>query len=122
MRHLISVEEKSDTLSHWKAKIPGNAGTIAWDAEIVKEEENHLIGWRSVKSAPIENAGKVEFFDSGFGNQSTLLKVIFSYHVPAGGLGAEVAKLFNPVLENYIKEDIMNFKQLIESDHIYAVL
>lgn len=114
MRHLVSVKEKDGKISHWKAKIPGNAGTLSWDAEIVNEEENNVIGWRSIDSAVIDNAGKVEFYDAPT-NGFTILKVIFSYHLPAGGLGTEVAKLFNPVVESYIKEDIMNFKEHIES-------
>lgn len=114
MRHLVSVEEISNKISHWKANIPGNAGTLSWDAEIVKEELNSFIGWSSVGTTVIENTGKIEFFDAP-SEGTTILKIVFSYHLPAGGLGTELAKLFNPVVESYIKEDILNFKEHIES-------
>ena len=120
MRHLESVEEKGDNLWLWKAKFNKNLPAISWNAEIVKEKEDHFIGWQSVKGSVIDNAGKVEFNDAPNG-QGTEVQIVFSYHAPAGSLGTSVAKLINPMIENLIREDVRNFKQYIEAGEVPTI-
>jgi len=112
MSHLKQVTELDDKRSHWEATLPGNVGTVKWDAEIVKEEDSFLIGWHSIPNSMIENAGKVEFFDAP--NGRTELRVVISYRPPAGALGAGVAKLFNPLFRKMVQDDVNNFKHYIE--------
>lgn len=114
MTHLASVTEIDAKHSHWEATLPGNIGKIKWNAEIVKEEEGHMIGWQSIANSTINNAGKVTFTEVADG-AGTELDVVISYHPPAGELGAGVAKLLNPVLEKMIRADVMNFKDYIET-------
>jgi uncharacterized membrane protein len=116
MKHLASVTEIDSKHSHWEADIPGGVGRIKWNAEIVKEEEGSLIGWQSIPNSTINNAGKVSFREA-LGGQGTELEVVITYHPPAGELGAGVAKSLNPVLEKMIRQDIMNFKDYIETKH-----
>ncbi len=117
MPHLLDVTELDDKRSHWLAKMPGTNGTIEWEAEIVKDEPGYLIGWRSVSGSAIENAGKVQLYDTP--NQlGTEVRVVFSYHPPAGGLGTGVAKLLTPFFKGVIEEEIRNFKRVIEADLI----
>ncbi|GAA4325788.1 SRPBCC family protein [Flaviaesturariibacter amylovorans] len=116
MKHLASVTEIDEKHSHWEAVIPGGIGRIKWNAEIVKEEEGYLIGWQSIPNATISNAGKVVFHDA-LGGQGTELEVVISYHAPAGELGAGIAKALNPVFERIIRQDVMNFKEYIETKH-----
>lgn len=114
MKHLLAVTELDAKRSHWEAVIPGNVGTLKWNAEIVKEREGEFIGWQSMPNATIENAGKVEFkdIDNGLGTE---LDIIISYRPPAGDIGSGIASLFNPVFEKIIKQDVLNFKEYIES-------
>lgn len=42
---------------------------------------------------------------------------MISYHPPAGELGSGIAKLLNPVFEKIIRQDVMNFKEYIETKH-----
>ena len=116
MKHLASVTEIDSKHSHWEADIPGGIGRIKWNAEIVKEEEGYLIGWQSIPNSTINNAGKVTFKEA-LGGQGTELEVVISYHPPAGELGAGIAKSLSPVLEKMIRQDIMNFKDYIETKH-----
>jgi len=116
MKHLASVTEIDSKHSHWEAVLPGNIGKIKWNAEIVKEEEGYLIGWQSIPNSMINNAGKVMFHDA-MGGQGTELEVVISYHPPAGELGSGAAKLLNPVFEKLIRQDVMNFKEYIETKH-----
>jgi uncharacterized membrane protein len=116
MKHLAAVTEIDSKHSHWEATIPGNIGKIKWNAEIVKEEPGYLIGWQSIPNSMINNAGKVMFHDA-LGGQGTELEVVISYHPPAGELGSGVAKLLNPVFEKIIRQDVMNFKEYIETKY-----
>jgi uncharacterized membrane protein len=116
MKHLASVTEIDSKHSHWEATIPGNIGRIKWNAEIVKEEPGYLIGWQSIPNSMVNNAGKVTFHDAADG-KGTELEVVISYHPPAGELGIGLAKTLNPVFEKIIRQDVMNFKEYIETKH-----
>jgi uncharacterized membrane protein len=116
MKHLSSVTEIDSKHSHWEANIPGNIGKIKWNAEIVKEEPGYLIGWQSIPNSMINNAGKVTFNDA-LGGEGTELEVVITYHAPAGDIGSSLAKMLNPMFEKVIRQDIMNFKEYIETKH-----
>ena len=113
MAHLESVKVLDEKRSHWVAK--GPAGTDAeWDAEIINEIPNELIGWRSVDGSNVRNAGSVHFSRST-GNRGTEVKVILRYDPPAGVIGAAISKLFGADPAHEVQEDLRTFKQLIET-------
>lgn len=120
MRHLESVQEIDDRRSHWEAKIPNKMITIKWDAEIVRDDENSLLSWQSLPGSTIENAGKVEFRNA-LGDRGTELRIMITYRPPAGNIGTQVARLFNPMFRKMVKEDVTNFKQFIELKESLAV-
>jgi uncharacterized membrane protein len=120
MTHLKSVREIDDKRSHWEANVPGNVTTVSWDAEIVKEENGSLLGWRSLPGATVENAGKVDFRDA-LGHGGTELNVVITYRPPAGKVGSSIAWLLNPVFRKMIETDIKNFKQYIETGFLPAL-
>lgn len=111
MKHLHSVREVNQYVSEWKANVPGGLGTITWNAEILMDEPNELLSWHSLPEATIHNAGKVRFKDIG---NATETDVTISYHAPMGKAGEMAAKLFNPLFEKMVKNDIESFKQYIE--------
>ena len=115
MKHLRTVQEHDNTHSHWEAVLPGNLGVVKWEAEIVEEEENRKIAWRSVEGSMIENAGKV-VFEEALGGQGTKLDIIISYRPPAGDIGRKIGSWFTPQIEKYIREDVANFKDHIEAE------
>ena len=43
--------------------------------------------------------------------------MVIIYYPPAGELGSGVAKLLNPVFEKLIRQDVLNFKEYIETKH-----
>jgi uncharacterized membrane protein len=113
MSHLESVKVLDDKRSHWVAK--GPIGTDAeWDAEIINEIPNELIGWRSVDGSNVRNAGSVHFSRST-GNRGTEVKVVLRYDPPAGVIGAALSKLFGADPSHEVQEDLRSFKQLIET-------
>lgn len=112
MKHLQSVEDTGGGYSHWVADIPGVPGTISWDAVIVKEEEDSLLAWNSLPGATIDNAGKVEFFDLGEG--LTEVHTVISYRAPLGPAGEALGRIFTPMFEELIQDELQQFRQYIE--------
>jgi uncharacterized membrane protein len=116
MSHLEAVEVLDAKRSHWVTK--GPAGTdVEWDAEIINEVPNELIGWRSVDRSEVRHAGSVHF-NPATGNGGTEVKVILRYDPRAGILGAVIARLFGEDPAHQVREDLRAFKQLIETGQI----
>lgn len=113
MSHLKQVKEYDEKRSTWTARIPGGLGTVEWDAEIVQERENHLIVWKSLPGSEIENAGEVRFEEAPGGKGSTV-ETSISYRPPAGEAGSYVARVINPAFEKTVKNDLKQFKKLME--------
>lgn len=112
MEHLESVESINDHISVWKAELPGGVGNVSWKSEIVKERQNEFIGWQSLPGSTIENAGKVEFKEiAGYGTE---VHVVISYSAPGGIPGEGAARLVNPIFEQMVQDDVLNFKQFME--------
>ena len=119
MTHIKKVEEVSETESHWTIELPWHTGEVSWNSHIVKDEPNEMIGWHSEKMAILENSGKAEFFDAPNG-RGTIVNLVVSYHPPVGELGLKVAHLLHPAFENKLRQELRNFKQLIETGEIAA--
>ncbi|HYI10096.1 MAG TPA: SRPBCC family protein [Thermoanaerobaculia bacterium] len=116
MHHLEAVQVHDSKRSHWVAK--GPAGTnVHWEAEIINEIPNELIGWRSVDGSEVDNAGSVHF-KTASGNGSTEVKVVLRYDPPAGKVGAKISKLLGEDPAIAIQEDLRRLKQLIETGEI----
>lgn len=114
MNHLESVEETDATHSHWVAKAP--AGTsVSWDAEIIRDNPSELIAWRSTPDSTIPNSGSVRFVSKG---SETEVKVNLEYQPPGGTIGALFAKLFGEEPQQQVNEDLLRFKQLMETGEI----
>lgn len=111
--HLLNVEMIEENLSRWKSNVMGNLFPVDWQAEIVKDEPGRLIGWRSAPGTLFHHVGRVEFAEADDPGE-TLLKIVLSYHPPAGGIGLGLAKLLNPYFENLLKKEIRTFKHHIE--------
>jgi uncharacterized membrane protein len=116
MRHLESVERVTDTLSRWRAHGPAGT-TVEWNAEIINEVRNQVIGWRSIEGSDVVSAGSVNFDDAGQG-RGTHVRVRLQYSPPGGKIGAAIAKLMGRDAATEIREDLRRFKQLVESGEI----
>jgi len=116
MNHLQAVEVTDEKRSRWVAKAPAGF-SVSWDAEIINEEPNSLISWRSVGGAEVDNAGSVRFVAAPDG-RGTEVKVVIDYIPPAGQLGRIVAMLFGEEPSIQVKDDLRRFKQLMETGEI----
>jgi uncharacterized membrane protein len=118
MRHLEAVTVLDGNRSHWVAKAPAIAGgKVEWDAEIINDEPNALIAWRSLANADVDNTGSVRFVPAP-SERGTEVKVVIDYIPPAGRLGSWVAKLFGEEPQQQIQEDLRRFKRLMETGEV----
>jgi uncharacterized membrane protein len=112
MQHLESVTPLGNGRSHWIAKGPAGM-RVEWDAEIINEEENRVIGWRSLEHADVVSAGSVNFRECGEG--ATEIVVRLQYSPPAGRMGALIARLFGEEPSQQIQADLHRVKQCLET-------
>lgn len=114
MEHVESVRElKGENRSHWVARGPADR-RVEWDAEIVNEIENELIGWRSLEGSDIANAGSVRFADAE-GGRGTEVRVSLQYNPPGGTVGAFVARIFGEEPTSQIRKDLQRLRTKLES-------
>jgi len=116
MHNLEKVEVRDDRRSHWWTKGPAGS-TVDWEAEIINEIPNELIGWRSVDGSKVDNAGSVHFTPST-GGRGTEVKVVLRYDPPAGVLGAAVSKILGEDPAMNVQEDLRRLKMLVETGEI----
>ena len=116
MEYLKDVQILDDKRSHWKAKAPAGM-SVEWDAEIINDQPNETIAWRSLYPASVDSAGSVRFV-AGPPGRGTEVRVTFDYIPPAGKAGLMIAKLFgkDPAME--VREDLRRFKQIMETGQI----
>jgi len=116
MQHLVSVTTLDARRSHWVAVAPAGR-TVEWDAEIIADEPNELIGWRTLDAADVVSAGSVHFKPTGK-EEETVVHVRLQYEPPAGKLGAAIARMFGDAPSQSIHEDLRRFKALMEAGEI----
>ena len=113
MSNVKSVTFIDGTRSHWIVKGP-LGHEVEWDAEIINDEPNKTIAWRTLGGACIDHAGSVRFVPLP-GDRGTEVKVVIDYLAPMGKVGATLAKLFGKDPESEIRDDMRRFKQVMET-------
>lgn len=112
MPQVQSVEVYDATHSHWRLNGPAGV-TVEWDAEIINDEPNTVIGWRSLQNTYVDHAGSVRF-KSLPGNDSTEVRVTMEY-LPVGGAVSNVlAWLFRDSPQQQIYYALTQLKQRFE--------
>jgi uncharacterized membrane protein len=120
MEHLESVSEVSDRVSHWVAKAP--AGTsVEWDAEIVDDQPDRSIGWRTLPDSQVTHEGMVSF-EPASGGRGTIVRVEMLYVPPAGKVGVWIARMFGEEPALQVADDLRRLKQLLETGEVATTL
>jgi len=120
MEHLESVSQVSDRVSHWVARAP--AGTsVEWDAEIVEDQPDRRIGWRTLPGSQVTHEGMVSFEPAPAG-RGTVVRIEMLYCPPAGKVGMQIARLFGEEPALQIDDDLRHLKQLLETGEVATTL
>lgn len=114
MEHVESVRTlPGEMKSHWVATGVGGR-RMEWDAEIINDIPNQLIGWRSLENSDVANAGSVHFEDAS-GGRGTEVRIELQYNPPGGAVGALVSKLFGGEPSDQIRNDLKRLKTRLET-------
>ena len=116
MSHLERVENRGNKRSHWVARAPMGL-KAEWDAEIITERENELIGWKSLPGSAVATAGSVHFQPAP-GGRGTEVRVELKYDPPGGQLAHWLAWLFGGDAGQQIDQDLHRFKQMMETGEV----
>jgi uncharacterized membrane protein len=116
MTHLESVQDLGNGRSRWVAKGPAGV-KVEWEAEIINEVEDKVIGWRSLPNSDVVTAGSVNF-DAARAGRSTQVTVHLQYAPPGGRLGKVIAEIFGDEPRQTIREDLRRLKWLLEAGEI----
>ena len=106
---------REEGVSHWVASGPAGM-KVEWDARIINEIDNKLIGWQSLEGSMVSTAGSVNFRET---DRGTEVRVHLQYNPPAGqarcGSGAAASARSRTSRSS---EDLRRFKQLMETGEI----
>lgn len=115
MKHVKNIAKQGDNRWHWVVDGPLGA-KLEWDAVMDGRLEDKMISWHSVSDSSVDVQGAVMFEEAGAGTRITST---LQYEPPAGALGEAVAQVFsNP--QTMVREDLENFKRLVESSGVSA--
>jgi uncharacterized membrane protein len=105
MENVESVTQIDDAHLRWVAEIAGNRNE--WEAEIVRQEPDRVVAWKSVDGKG--TSGEVKF--EPLGSDRTKIDVTISWE-PEGLMETLGEKMGADTLG--VKRDLENFKELIE--------
>ena len=105
MEGVEQVTQIDDSHVRWVAEIGGERRE--WDAEIVEQQPDRVIAWRSTDGTP--NAGRVEFRPIDEGTRVS----VRMEHDPEG-LKERVGSFFGAD-ENQVEADLERFRDLVEA-------
>ena len=112
MKHLDSVQNTGENTSRWSAG--SSQGLSAqWDVQLVEDQPNKLLSWRTVGVSDITGHGRVEFSPAP-GNRGTEVRAVIEYQVPGGALGNRIARIFRDVPGVKVENQLNVFKQIVE--------
>ena len=121
MTHLKEVRILDGGRSHWVATAPRIAGgQVEWDAEITRDVPSELIAWRSLPGSDVDHVGQIRF-NKAMGDRGTEVHVFMDYVPPAGKLGHWIATLFGEAPRRQMRDDLRNFKRLMETGEIPTI-
>jgi len=113
-----SVTVLDEQRSEWTVKGPAGS-RLRFSAEIVVDEPDRAIAWRSVDS-PVPHDGRVEFQPAP-GNRGTELRVWLTYRPPAGAVGAVAGRLTGDEPDRLLRDALRMVKQVLECGEVIQV-
>lgn len=104
MEGVVDVEQLDDSHLRWTAEVQGERKH--WEAEIVEQEPDRVIAWRSIGGA--RTSGRVEFAPT---NEGTRVRVEMEYEPE--GMKESVGAVLG-LDEHQVEEDLERFRELVE--------
>ena len=89
--------------------------------EITADEPNSRIAWRALPGGDVEHRGSVKFAKAP-GDRGTNVRIVLEYQPPAGQIGRWIAKIFGEEPEQQIRDDLRNFKRIMEIGEVLTII
>ena len=118
-RFMTGVEAVTRTgpdRSHWVSAGPLGK-KFEWDSEVFHDEPGRMFAWKTLPGADVPHAGMIKF-EPNTGGRGTTVTVEINYEPPAGLLGVALAKVIGQDPDGMTKENLRQFKQLMETGEI----
>jgi uncharacterized membrane protein len=116
LRHVDSVRETGEGRSHWRLRAPAGR-SIEWEAELVEDQPNELIAWRSVEGSELTSDAVLRFLPGPKGD-GTVVRATLRYKPSPGPSAAALRLLFGTSAAAELKQDLRRFKQVLETGQI----
>ncbi len=117
MHNIETVKATDANSSHWIAKVPVGKVPIEWNSEITEDVQDSLIAWRIEGQSLLGSGGQVRFAKAA-DDKGTIVTLEMEFPVFGGTFGAEVGKILGHLPEQEVRENLRQFKQLMESGEI----
>lgn len=118
MRHVKSVETLGNGRSRWVVNVLRDM-ELEWDAQITVDRPNEMIAWETVSNGPVQTSvqtrGYVKFIPTPRGTE---VSVSIEYDPPGALLGRLAGGAVKFIAAQQVKEDIHNFKRLMEAGRL----
>jgi uncharacterized membrane protein len=111
MSHVKSVQDLGNGQSHWVVNVLSDI-ELEWDAQITVDRPDEMIAWETLPEATLQNRGYVKFIPTSRGTE---VSVSLEYDPPAAMGGKIAGRAVKFIAEQQIKEEIRNFKRLMET-------
>jgi uncharacterized membrane protein len=111
MKHVAQVRRLDGGRYAWRVSGPFGIG-FEWTAELVADEPDRLLAWRTAEGSDVESEGQVRF--SALPDGGTLADVQFSYRPPGGLFGHALGTLLGAGPKRDLDEDLLRLKSLLE--------
>jgi len=118
MEYIESVQILDERRSRWRARTVGDA-VVEWTSEIVRDEPNRFISWKTVGDAPVRHAGSVHF-DAAPGGRGTEVRVEIDYDPPGGRLSRVIAAITGRDPGRQVMEELRRLKHIAETGEVPA--
>ena len=114
MPHVKSVQELGEGRSHWVVEVINNM-ELEWDARITEDRPDEMLAWETLPDAQVQNRGYVKFIPTARGTE---VAVSLEYDPPGALLGRMAGGAVKFIAEQQVKEEIRNFKRLMETGEV----
>jgi uncharacterized membrane protein len=114
MSHVKSVRELGEGRSHWVVNVVRDI-ELEWDAQITVDRPNEMIAWETLPDATVQNRGYVKFIPTSRGTE---VSVSIEYDPPTPVPSSFAGGIVKFIAEQQIKEEIRNFKRLMETGEL----
>lgn len=118
LSHLDQVEVISPTRSRWS--VHTSLAAVSWEAEIIEDQPNALISWRSTEDSIVQCAGSVRMKPMDE-RKATELLVNLRYDVIGARWVAWLESWWGSSPDEVIREDLRRFKQQMETGELATV-